>query len=379
MTAARDMVMLRGMDAPVLVVNTGSSSVKLRVLDTGDEVLAARDDGAPTDADLAASIEAFLAEAPEFQAAGHRIVHGGSAFRESAAAGEETVDRLEAIVDLAPLHNNRALAALEAARRLRPDIQHVLCFDTAFHATLPEAAARYAVPERWHTEWGIRRYGFHGLSHSYAAQRAADLLGRADGLRVVSCHLGAGASLAAVRDGRSVDTTMGFTPNDGLMMATRSGSFDPGALLWLQEHVGLSRDDAEQALEHESGLLGLSGLSADMRELLDAAARGHEAAALAVEVYLHRLRAGIAAMAAAMDGVDALVFTGGVGENSHEIRRRACDGLGFLGVALDEGADSEAGEEDAVIGGDDAVAVLLVHAREDIAIVREVRRVLSRR
>lgn len=379
MTPALDMVMLRPMNARVLVVNTGSSSVKLRVLDGSDEVLAARDDGAPTDADLAASLEAFLAEAPPFDAAGHRIVHGGSTFRESAVAGEESVDRLEAIADLAPLHNNRALAALEAARRLRPDLPHVLCFDTAFHSTLPEAAARYAVPEQWHEQWGIRRYGFHGLSHSYAAQRAAQLLGRDGALRVVSCHLGAGASLAAVHDGRSVDTTMGFTPNDGLVMATRSGSFDPGALLWLQEHTGLSRDDAEQALEHESGLLGLSGLSADMRELLEAAAAGQAPAALAVEVYLHRLRAGIASMAAAMDGLDALVFTGGVGEHSHEIRRRACEGLGFLGVGLDEHASADAGEEDAVIGGDGGVAVLLVHAREDVAIAREVRSVLSPR
>ena len=242
----------------------------------------------------------------------------GSARRLSLDAAVEA--DLRALVDLAPLHQPKSLAALDAVSAALPDLPAVACFDTAFHATLPAAAATYALPAEWRERWGLRRYGFHGLSHAWVARRAPQLLGRgASGLRIVSCHLGAGASLCAIVDGASLDTTMGFTPLEGLVMATRSGSVDPGMLLWLMEHEGLSPGELSDALEHRSGLLGLAG-SADMREIVERAAAGEPPARLALDVYVHRLRAGIAAMAAALGGLDALVFTGGVGEHSEAVR-----------------------------------------------------------
>ena len=242
---------------------------------------------------------------------------------------------------------------------------------------MPAAASTYALPPEWRKRWDLRRYGFHGLSHAYASRRAADLLGRApDGLRIVTCHLGAGASLAAVRDGRSVDTTMGFTPLDGLVMATRSGSVDPGLVLWLAEHAGMPPAELAATLERRSGLLGLAG-TADMREILAGAAEGRPEARLALDVYVHRLRGSIAAMAAALGGLDALVFTGGVGERAPVVRALTADGLGFLGVALDP-ARNEAGPDDREIGAAVApVRTLVIAAREDVEIAREVRAVLD--
>jgi acetate kinase len=253
----------------------------------------------------------------------------------------------------------------------------VACFDTAFHATISPGAATYALPRSWRERWGLRRFGFHGLSHAYAARRAAELLGRSlDGLRIVTCHLGAGASLAAVKCGRSVDTTMGFTPLEGLAMATRSGSVDPGLLLWLLERTELSEQQMAHALEHESGMLALAG-SADMRAVIEAAASGDAHAGLALDVYLHRLRAGIAAMAAAMDGLDVVVWTGGVGEHAPAIRAAAADGLGFLGLRIDHEMNLTAtGDRDLTAHGARARA-LVITAREDLEIVRQVRRVLS--
>ena len=244
----------------------------------------------------------------------------------------------------------------------------VACFDTAFHATLTAAAATYALPRAWRERWGVRRYGFHGLSHAWAARRAG-------GGRVVTCHLGAGASLAAVRDGRCLDTTMGFTPLDGLVMATRSGSVDPGLLLWLLEETGMAERELAEALEHQSGLLALAG-TADMREVLAGVEHGDPDASLALDVYVHRLRAGIAAMAAALGGLDTLVFTGGVGERSAPVRAAAAAGLGFLGIALDPERNATAGG-DADIGAEGAaVRTLVVEAREDLEIARQVRAVV---
>ena len=225
--------------------------------------------------------------------------------------------RLGELEQLAPLHNPPAVRMIRALRRLRPELPAVACFDTAFHRTLPRAASTYAVPSAWTERWDLRRFGFHGLSHAYASRRAAELLDRPlSDLRLVTAHLGAGASLAAVSAGRSVDTTMGFTPLEGLVMATRSGSVDPGLLLWVQRNGPLSAADVERALELESGLLGISNRSSSVSQLLHAASAGDELSSLAIEVYLHRLRAGIGSMAAAMNGLDALVFTGGVGEGS---------------------------------------------------------------
>jgi acetate kinase len=273
----------------------------------------------------------------------------------------------------------------------------VACFDTAFHATIPEAAATFALPAEWRARWTLRRYGFHGLSHAYVSRRAAELAGRPapdglvhepagaappgapDGLRVVTCHLGAGASLAAVHGGRSVDTTMGFTPLDGLVMATRSGSVDPGLVLWLEEHAGMPPRELAATLENRSGLAGLAG-TGDMREVLSRAVAGDARAVLGRDVYLHRLRASVAAMAAAMGGLDVLVFTGGVGENSPEVRSRAAGGLGFLGVAVDESRNTldkaDRGDGWEITAARAAVRTFVIAAREDRQIAAEVRTLL---
>ncbi len=345
----------------VLVVNAGSSSLKLRLLGPGDE-LEAEHDLAPDDAE---ALGATLAGLPALDAVGHRVVHGGERFREAVLVDDDVVAALGALADLAPLHQPAALAGIEAVRRAVPGVPAVACFDTAFHATLPAAAATYALPREWRERFGLRRFGFHGLSHAYASRRAA-------APRVVSCHLGAGASLAAVRDGICVDTTMGFTPIEGLVMATRAGSVDPGLLLWLLRH-GLDADALERGLDREGGIKGLAG-DADMRAVL---ARDDDDARLAIDVYVHRLRAGIAAMAAALGGLDTLVFTGGVGEHAPEIRARTAAGLGFLGLELDAEANANT-TADAEIGAPDARArTLVVTAREDLEVARQVRARLS--
>jgi acetate kinase len=362
----------------VLVVNAGSSSLKLRVLDDDDRVLASRDlesrDGHPDTRELAA----FIGDV-EFDAVGHRVVHGGHVFRESVVVTDEVIERLASIGSLAPLHNPPALAALEAVRDVAPDRPSIACFDTAFHATIPDRAAVYAVPWRWTEDWGIRRFGFHGLNHAYVARRVPEMLGRdADELRIVSCHLGAGASLCAIVGGRSVDTTMGFTPLEGLVMATRSGSVDPGALLWVLREKGIGVDDLERVLDHESGLLGISGVAPGMREVIAAADGGDRRARLALAVYLHRLRAAIASMAAALDGVDAVAFTGGVGEGSTRVRSDTCGRLEFLGLLIDEAANDRVTGQDVDLSAEGAaVRACVVHAREDLTIATEVRRLTN--
>jgi acetate kinase len=345
----------------VLVVNAGSSSLKLRLLGPRDE-LEAEHDLAPDDG---AALEAALAGLPAPDAVGHRVVHGGARFRDAVRVDDDVTAALRELTELAPLHQPAALAGMAAVGRALPDVPAVACFDTAFHATLPAAAATYALPREWRERFGLRRFGFHGLSHAYASRRAA-------APRVVSCHLGAGASLAAVRDGVCVDTTMGFTPMEGLVMATRAGSVDPGLVLWLLRH-GLDADALERGLDREGGLLGLAG-DGDMRAVLG---RDDSEARLALDVYVHRLRAGIAAMAAALGGLDVLVFTGGVGEHAPEVRARAAAGLGFLGVELDAEANAQA-TADAEIGAPGAPArALVITAREDLEVVREVRALLA--
>jgi acetate kinase len=352
----------------VLVVNAGSSSLKLRLVGADDELLGARD------LEPGGDIAHALADLGDADASGHRVVHGGARFVDPVVIDDGVVGALEKLTALAPLHQPPALAALAALRRAAPDLPAVACFDTAFHAGMPEAAATYALPRAWRERWPLRRYGFHGLSHAWAARRAAELLDGPE--RIVVCHLGAGASLAAVRDGRSVDTTMGFTPLEGLVMATRSGDVDPGLLMWLLEQPGLSRSEVARALVQDSGLEGLAG-TADMREVLAAAARGEPAAILGLDVYVHRLRAAIAAMAAALGGLDALVFTGRVGERAPQVRARAAERLGFLGIALDDSANTAA-TTDAEIGAPDAPArTLVIESREDLEIARSVRAALG--
>jgi acetate kinase len=313
----------------------------------------------------------------EADAVGHRIVHGGERFRSAVRIDAGVKEAIRELCELAPLHQPGSLAALDAVTAILPGLPAVACFDTAFHATLSPAAATYALPARWRERWGLRRYGFHGLSHAWVARRAPQLLDR-DGaeLRIVSCHLGAGASLCAIGDGRSLDTTMGFTPLEGLVMATRSGDVDPGMLLWLSEREGLSAAELADALEHRSGLLGLCG-TADMREVLARAGSGDGRAQLALDVYLRRLRGGIAAMASALGGLDALVFTGGVGEHSPEVRSLAAAGLGFLGVALDQTRNREATADAEIGAAGAAVRSLVIAAREDLQIARQVRALLK--
>lgn len=363
----------------VLVINAGSSSLKLTLLGDDDETLAERELAAPRarvdEREVREALDSGLGEA---DAVGHRIVHGGERFREAVLIDDEVEEALRKLIDLAPLHQPKSIAALDAVSVELPDLPAVACFDTAFHATMAPAARTYALPTMWRERWRVRRYGFHGLSHAWVARRAPQLLDHPiPGLRIVSCHLGAGASLCAINDGRSVDTTMGFTPLEGLVMATRSGSVDPGLLLWLLEHSGLTEREVANALEHESGLLGLAG-TADMREVLARATAGDALAQLGLEVYLHRLRGGIAAMAASLGGLDALAFTGGVGENASDIRARAVDGLAFLGLAI-EGARNTAAAGDADLTASATRArTCLIHAREDLEIARQVRSTLTR-
>ena len=360
----------------MLVVNAGSSSLKLSVLDH-DRLCGAQELPAPGAAIDPEQVAAAVRDLGPVDAVGHRIVHGGERYVEPVRICDDVLAGLRGLCDLAPLHQAKSLEALAAVSDARPDCPAVACFDTAFHATISRGAATYALPRAWRERWGLRRFGFHGLSHAYASRRAAELLDCApDGLRVVTCHLGAGASLAAVKSGRSVDTTMGFTPLEGLAMATRSGSVDPGLLLWLLERTELGEQQIAYALEHESGMLALAG-SADMRDVIAAAADGDPNAELAHEVYVHRLRAGIAAMAAAMDGVDVVVWTGGVGEHSPTIRAAAAEGLSFLGLRIDDERNRGATGDVDLTAGDAPVRALVLTAREDLEIVRQVAKVLS--
>ncbi|WP_460855124.1 acetate/propionate family kinase [Nocardiopsis coralliicola] len=360
----------------VLIINTGSSSVKLSVLDPRDEEIGRQtvelSGGNLTEEQL----HAALSDLPHVDAVGHRVVHGGPDYQGPTLIDSAVVGRLRELSVLAPLHLPKSLAGIEAARAVLPDVPHVAAFDTSFHATLPEAARSYAVPAAWSERFGLRRYGFHGLSHAYSARHSAELLGRPSAGRLVVAHLGAGASLAAVRDGISTDTTMGFTPTEGLVMATRSGDADPGMLLWLLEYGGLDAAEVSEGLNRGGGLRGLTGDS-DMRAVAERIDAGDADARFGLDVYLHRLRAKIAAMAAALGGLDTLVFTAGVGEHHPRVRAGAADSLGFLGVHLDTAANEAAQGDADITAPGAAVRTLVITAREDLEIARGVRTVLE--
>ena len=330
----------------VLVVNAGSTSLKLSVVD---------------DADSSEQI-ASLAQAPPVDAVVHRVVHGGSRFVDPVEIDDRLLERARQLTELAPLHNGPALDAIDEARRAIPDVPHFAVFDTAFHRTIPEEASTYALPAAWRG-WGIRRYGFHGLSVQWASERVQVP-------RLVVAHLGGGCSVTAVRDGRSVDTTMGFSPLEGVPMATRSGTIDAEIVVHLLRTERLSLAEIDHALDFESGLLGLSGESSDVRELLASESDG---ARLALAVFTYRVAGSIAAMAAALGGLDALVFTAGIGEGSAQVRADVCERLGFLGVELDASANASG---DAEIGAGSA-RVVVVHAREDVVAARLVRPLLA--
>jgi acetate kinase len=311
----------------------------------------------------------------EIDGVGHRVVHGGQEYSHSVIITPAVKTAIARLADFAPIHNSANLAGIEAVEQYLGAVPQVAVFDTAFHAQMPLPAAIYPVPYEWF-EAGIRRYGFHGISHQYCAQRAAQLLGRED-LRLISCHLGNGCSLAAVRAGRSIDTTMGFTPLDGLMMGTRSGSVDPGILVHLLRQKGYSADELDDILNHESGLWGISGVSADMRQIRAAIAQGNSRAQLAIDMFIHRLRSCIGAMLTSLGGVDAIVFTAGIGENTDSIRAAACEALEFLGLKLDPEKNEHHPVDVDIAMPDSTVRVLVIHTQEDWAIAQQCWHLLS--
>src|SRR5215469_8846354 len=392
----------------ILVCNAGSSSLKFSLFDAENEALLAdggvdwlrkpaqlvfRGANQPeireelklekhADAvarildDLQAGASAPLRRAEDLRAVGHRVVHGGDRYTSAVRINEEVKRKIEELAELAPLHNPPSLDGINAVEQVLPNVPQVAAFDTAFHATLSEAARTYPLPQKWTREWGMRRYGFHGLSHSYCASRAAEMIGRRD-LRLIIAHLGNGASVSAVCNGICVDTSMGFTPLEGLMMGTRSGTVDPGMIVHLLRHKGLSADELDHALNYESGLLGVSGVSSDMRQVLSEFAANPNAR-LAIEVYVHRIRQTVGAMAATLGGVDALVFTAGVGEHAPEIRKRVCEKLNYLGLELDRTANETCKPDADVAMPASAARILVITTREDLTIMRETRRLLGR-
>ncbi len=395
----------------VLLLNAGSSSLKCTVMDTVDRTVIARGvadwagvetryryagpDGRDRSEsvawkghaeavrrfmyDLTNAVPIALPDVSALGAVGHRVVHGGP-FTSSVEITAEVRSRIAALADLAPLHNPPSLETLAVAEEELPSVPHVAVFDTAFHATLPPEASTYPVPASWASDWSIRRYGFHGLSLAYCTTRASEMLGTSpNDLRLVICHLGHGCSATAVKGGRSVDTTMGFTPLDGLMMGTRSGSIDPGIILHVQQHRGMTPEQVDRALYRESGLLGVSGISADMRDVLAAAQHGHDRARLALAVYSHRVRQAIGALAATMGGVDALVFTAGVGEHASEVRESICVGLECLGLELDHQANASCRPDAEVATDGSPGRILVIATREDLTMLHEVDQVLSTR
>jgi acetate kinase len=348
----------------ILVVNAGSTSLKLRLVGPDE-----RSREAP-------GLDAV--DAGLVRAVAHRVVHGGPDFTEPVVIDEAVRRRIEQLQPLAPLHNTPALRGIEAAREALPAVPHVAVFDTAFHATMPAHATTYAVPEAWREAWSIRRYGFHGLSVAWSAERAPRLLGRPPaGLRLVVCHLGGGCSITAVRDGRSLDTSMGFTPLEGVPMATRSGSIDPGVLLYLAREHGLEAAALDHALNLESGLAALAGRPGGVRGVVEALADGDPRAALALDVLAHRIAGTVAAMAVAAGGLDALIFTAGDGERSAPLRAAVCERLAFLGVRLDAARNADATPDVDIADAGAAVRVLVIGAREEVVAARAARSLLD--
>jgi acetate kinase len=348
----------------ILVVNAGSTSLKLHLVFEDERTEA---------------VESLAAvPASEVDAVGHRVVHGGADLVEPTLVDDDVRAAIEALEPIAPLHNAPALAGIDAALSAFPDVPHAAVFDTAFHTTIPAEAATYAVPRTWREEWGIRRFGFHGLSVQWCSERARELLGEARAKRLVVCHLGGGCSVTAVRDGRSVDTSMGFSPLEGVPMASRSGSVDPGVLLYVQRRHGVQLDALDRALNEDSGLMGLSESSGDVREL-ETTAADDARARLALAVYTYRIAGAVAAMSAALRGLDVVAFTAGVGEHSALVRADICARLGFLGVALDPELNRHSTPDADVATPESAARVLVIAAREELVVARAVRALLRAR
>lgn len=313
----------------------------------------------------------------EIDIVGHRVVHGGQDYQQSTLISPDVKKAIARLAVFAPVHNPVNLEGIEAIEHILPNVPQIAVFDTAFHAQLPPAAFVYPGPYEW-LENGIRRYGFHGISHQYCARKAAEILGRnLTDLRLISCHLGNGCSLAAIRGGLSVDTTMGFTPLEGLMMGSRSGSIDPGIIIHLLRRSDITAEKLDNILNQNSGLKGISGVSGDMRQIVEAISQGNDRAQLALDIYIHRLRAGIGAMLASLGGLDALIFTAGVGENSAIVRSAACEAFGFMGLKLDGEKNQQSPVDEDIAAADSAARVLVIHTQEDWEIARECWRIYS--
>jgi acetate kinase len=399
-------VAVTGESSLVLVLNSGSSSVKFALLvpGTGERVLdgiagqvgtseatlrVRRPPAAPVeerlpDASFRAVIDKILDVLtgngqPGLIGAGHRVVHGGERFSASVLVDDEVLAAIRSFAPLAPLQNPVDLAGIEAIRAAHPELPQVAVFDTAFHQTMPASAFRYAVPEEWYTRYGVRRYGFHGTSHRFVSERAAAILGRPPGeLRLVTAHLGNGCSAAAIRDGVSVDTTMGLTPMEGLVMGTRSGDVDPGVFGYLSDQTRQTSQQLTEVLDTQSGLQGLSGVGKDMRAVEAAAARGDERAQLALEVFVHRLAKAIAGLVTSLERLDALVFTGGIGENSVTVRSQVLARLGFLGLTEDAEANAQHGQRTGGrISRPGPVVAMVVPTDEELLIARDTARLVA--
>ena len=349
------------------VMNVKANGAVLKVeLTDGD-----RDRAIPLLLDTLVSGETrVLHQLSEIDTVGHRVVHGGAEYSEATPVTEDVKAAISRLIILAPAHNPANLSGIKAIEQALGDVPQVAVFDTAFHSHMQPEAAVYPLPYEWY-EKGIRRYGFHGISHQFCAHRAANLLGKPlESLKLVTCHLGNGCSLAAVRDGHSIDTTMGFTPLEGLMMGTRSGSIDPAIPIHLMREYGFDVDRLDTLLNKESGLKGVSGISADLRTVLEGIGRGSERAKLAFDMFIHRLRASIGSMVASLGGLDAIVFTAGIGENSAVVREKACTGFEFLGLQLDGEKNSSSPVDRDIATTDSAVRVLVVRTEEDWAIAQ---------
>ena len=389
----------------ILVINAGSSSLKYQLINMQDESVLAKGnveriglpepllkhtpqgkDAIEIPGDFKNHVEAIkkvielltdkehgvIESMDEIAAVGHRVVHGGEQFSRSVVLDDEVMKAIEANIELAPLHNPANIMGINACRNVMPNTPMVAVFDTAFHQTMPEKAYMYAIPYDTYKNYGIRRYGFHGTSHKYVSQKAAEFLGKPlESLKIITCHLGNGSSIAAVDGGKSVDTSMGFTPLEGLPMGTRSGSLDPAILSYMMEKKNLSYEEVNKILNRESGMLGLSGLSSDFRDLHKAAAEGNKRAQMALDVFNYEVKKYIGAYAAAMGGVDCIVFTAGVGENTPRVRAESCSGLEFMGVKIDKERNESVKKEGEINTDDSKVKVLVIPTNEELMIARE--------
>ncbi len=388
----------------VLVINCGSSSLKYQVIDSDSEKVLAKGlcerigiDGRlvyqpaggekeVTDAPMPTHKEAVsmvldaltnektgaLKSLDEIGAVGHRVVHGGEKFTASTVINDEVLKTVEECNDLAPLHNPANIIGINACRDLMPNVPMVAVFDTAFHQTMPKKAYMYGVPYEYYEKYAIRKYGFHGTSHSFVSKRAAEIVGKPyDNLKTIVCHLGNGASICAVLNGKSVDTSMGLSPLEGLLMGTRSGDVDPSVVEFIANKDGIDATGVLQILNKKSGVEGISGVSSDFRDLENAANEGNDRAALAIDMFAYRVAKYVGSYVAAMNGVDVIAFTAGIGENAGLVRKKTCEYLGYLGISIDEAANATHGEEIKLSTADSKVEVYVIPTNEELAIARE--------